>query len=187
MEAELKDLAIAREVAGQVVFVGPQPHAVIAAYLRKAHAFVAASMKEANGGEDAPVNTIKEAFAIGVPTVATKHGGIPELVVDGETGVLARENDPMDLALAIERLLALSDQWSEMTLRARKRIEDEYEDGVILRKYERLYDHLLGARAAHGLPPGPDRAVGESAPAKRDGPGSPGLRELKKVKGASTQ
>lgn len=155
IENALKELARAQGVSEQVTFVGSQPHAVIAEHLRNAHVFIAASMKAEDGGEDAPVNTIKEAFAIGVPTVATNHGGIPELVIDGKTGVLTRENDPTDLARGIERIIQLKDQWGEMTLRARRKIEEEYEDGVILQKYENLYYDLLGhqRRDARAVPP----------------------------------
>jgi glycosyltransferase involved in cell wall biosynthesis len=48
---------------------------------------------------------IVEAFATGLPVVASRLGVIPELVRDGETGLLVAENDPAALAAALERLL----------------------------------------------------------------------------------
>lgn len=56
-------------------------------------------------GNEATTRVIPEAFSAGVPVVATRTGGIPELVADGETGLLAEPNSPASLAAAIRRAL----------------------------------------------------------------------------------
>jgi glycosyltransferase involved in cell wall biosynthesis len=69
------------------------------AYLPDADAFALTSKTEALG------SSILEAMAAGVPVVATRAGGIPEIVVDGATGLLAPVGDPAAVARAIDRLL----------------------------------------------------------------------------------
>jgi len=49
---------------------------------------------------------IMEAMAAGLPVVSTQIGGIPEMVVENETGLVVPPNDPLALADAMERLLA---------------------------------------------------------------------------------
>lgn len=67
--------------------------------------FVMPSVELADGRRDGIPVALMEAMAIGVPVVATSVSGIPELVVDGETGVLVPPEDETALADAIERLL----------------------------------------------------------------------------------
>jgi glycosyltransferase involved in cell wall biosynthesis len=58
--------------------------------------------------------TILEAMSLKLPIVATKVGGIPEVVVDGETGYLARCADPASLAVALEKMLCQPYSWKSM-------------------------------------------------------------------------
>ena len=70
------------------------------AHLRRASALTVV----ASSFENFP-NTVLESLAHGCPTVATRVGGIPEIVRDGETGLLVAPDDPEALATAILRLL----------------------------------------------------------------------------------
>lgn len=65
---------------------------------------------------------ILEAFSRGVPVIATDIGGIPELVVEGETGFLFDAGDPTGLADAIARAYVAMSGWSAMSERARDRV-----------------------------------------------------------------
>ncbi len=67
-----------------------------------------------------------EVMACGLPVVATKVGGIPEIVVDGETGLLIEPNNPQELAMAIEKLLDSPDLRQEMGKAGRKRVEEKF-------------------------------------------------------------
>ncbi|WP_422366877.1 glycosyltransferase [Pelagibius sp.] len=144
----------------RVRFLGARPHSDIRALLEKSHIFIAASMTSATGGTDAPVNTIKEAMAIGVPTCATRHGGIPELVEEGVTGVLAREDNPVDLAAALQRLLAAEVAWPALTQRARRRVEKSYGIEVVTDRLLAVYAQALAA----GERQRPDTAVPAAPP-----------------------
>lgn len=142
----LQRLAVDSGIAGKVRFTGALTHADISARLADSHIFVAPSETSANGGMDAPTNTIKEAMAVGVPVCATRHGGIPELVEDGVTGMLAHEADPHDLCRAIERLLEAAPSWPDLARNARKRVEDRYEIGAITERLLQCYGRAMEAR-----------------------------------------
>lgn len=135
----LEELSAALGLSAKVHFAGMQPHRAVSDLLTRSHIFIAPSETSPTGGADAPVNTIKEAMAVGVPVCATRHGGIPELVEDGVTGTLAREADPEDLGKAILRLIALEPQWPDITRSARRRVEDNYEISTVTRKLLEVY------------------------------------------------
>lgn len=77
---------------------------VLAAY-RDGGIFILGSRETADGDRDGIPNSMAEAMSMEMPVVATKVSGIPELVEDGVTGLLAAPRDPAGLAAAIERLL----------------------------------------------------------------------------------
>ncbi|MFA5193511.1 MAG: glycosyltransferase, partial [Verrucomicrobiia bacterium] len=84
--------------------------------LRRAWVFVLPSASEASP------NAIIEAMAMGLPVVATRVGGIPELVVDGITGLLVEPHNPASLAEAIVTLLTDETRRRQMGERGRQRI-----------------------------------------------------------------
>jgi colanic acid/amylovoran biosynthesis glycosyltransferase len=58
-----------------------------------------------DGDMDGIPNTLIEAMALGIPVVTTSLSGIPELVIDGETGVVVRPGDPEELAAGLQALI----------------------------------------------------------------------------------
>ena len=132
-------------LTGDVIFHGARPHEEITPLLEGAHMLFAPCMTSASGGIDGPVNVIKEAMASGVLVVSTHHGGIPELVEDGVTGVLARENDGEDLTRATFRLLALEPRWPTIAECARQRVTAIYDINCVTRQLLSTYARLTDA------------------------------------------
>jgi len=83
---------------------GPKPQHELRERLARASVFVLPSVPEAGGGMDNLPTVIMEAMATGLPVVSTRIGGIPEMVVDDETGLLVRPKDAVALAEAIEKV-----------------------------------------------------------------------------------
>jgi glycosyltransferase involved in cell wall biosynthesis len=90
---------------GRVRFSGALGHAEALARLRGASAFALPCRELASGDRDGLPVALVEAMSAGVPAVTTPVGGIPELVRDGETGLLAAPDDPASVAAALTRVL----------------------------------------------------------------------------------
>jgi glycosyltransferase involved in cell wall biosynthesis len=92
--------------------------------------------------------SILEAMAAGLPVVATAVGGIPELVVDGETGLLVPPGDAQALADALRRLLGDPSLRRRFGDAARERAERDFSVERVRRAHVDLYERLL----AGGMP-----------------------------------
>lgn len=90
--------------------------------------------------------TLLEAMAIGLPIVATRVGGNPEIVLDGQTGRLVPSESPSQLAAAMCELLADPRLWSSYGTLGRKRVEEQFNIKHMVTQYEQLYRELFAAK-----------------------------------------
>ena len=88
-----RDLTAALGIGHAVTFLGAQPHDVVARELRQACALVQHSVTASNGDSEGTPVAVLEAGAMGLPVVATRHAGIPDVVQEGVTGLLGDERD----------------------------------------------------------------------------------------------
>ena len=91
-------------------------------------------------------NTLLESLAAGVPVVATRVGGTPEVIEDGEHGLLVPVNDPQALADAISRVLADPVLAARLGASGQRRVAEEFSFEAVVRKTEDLYRELLAAK-----------------------------------------
>lgn len=129
---------------GRVVLHGAATQDAVIAALHRADVALAPSVRAGSGDEDAPVNTLKEAMATELPVVATRHGGIPELVEHEVNGLLVPERDPAALAAAIARLAASPGEWRRLGAAGRNKTVDNYDRRSILRRTLNAYRAALG-------------------------------------------
>ncbi len=87
-----------------------------------------------------------EAMAGGKPIVATRVGGVPEVVEDGETGFLVPPRDAEALAGAILKLARDENLRREMGEKGWKRAREKFDISLIAQQYERLYEERLGKK-----------------------------------------
>ena len=104
-------------------------------------------------------NSVMEAMASGLPVVASAVGGIPELVVDGQTGRLVPPGDPDALAAALLNLMERPELAADFGRAGRLRIEETYSFTRMVNQFETLYLTELDARTS--------LAAGPAARAKR--------------------
>ncbi len=99
-----KKLVADLDLDKHVEFLGAQGPETVSSLMRGARGFVQHSVVAQNGdSEGAPVGII-EAQMSGLPVVSTRHGGIPEIVLEGETGFLVEEGDVVGMGQALVRL-----------------------------------------------------------------------------------
>jgi glycosyltransferase involved in cell wall biosynthesis len=133
---KLKQLADNLGITEKLVFLGFQPREKVRDWMQRAKLLVLPSIEEAQGV------VILEAMACGTPVVASKVGGIPEMV-SPEVGVLVPPGDVKALAAAIEGVLRDPYQWSSMSRCARYWVEKHYDWSYIARQYIEIYQSLI--------------------------------------------
>lgn len=126
-----------------VTFLGDVPHEQVPEVLQRLDIFAMPSTWEGFG-----VSAV-EAGAMGLPAVASDVHGIPDVVVDGETGILVPPANADALAAAIGRLAADPELRRRMGAAGRAFVEKNYRWQDNARLMERLYDEMLAGRAAH--------------------------------------
>lgn len=107
MEEELKSLA--SEMKDKVVFLGAKTHAELPEIYASADVFVAPSVSMENGAKEGFGLVIIEAMASGIPVVASRSGGIVDIINDRENGILCEEKNINELSNAINEVLKDSD------------------------------------------------------------------------------
>lgn len=99
-----KRMASALGLESYVKFLGGQSHETVSELMRQSRAFVQHSLEAENGDSEGTPNAIMEAQMSGLPVIATTHGGIPDVVIDGETGFLVPEGAVLDMGNRILKL-----------------------------------------------------------------------------------
>ena len=135
--ANLERLAHEVGVAEAVTFVGQVPHEWMPLYLRAADVFVLYS-----GYEGLP-HVVLEAMAAGVPVVASRKGGIPEVIGDGVTGLLVEWGDETVLADTVERVLCDAALARRLGEAGRARVERDFGWGGLVERTAALLAEVV--------------------------------------------
>lgn len=141
VEEELTRLGM----AGHVELLGNLPHDEVLRRLQESQIFALPCIDLRGQGEhiDGIPVALMEAMAEGLPTVSTAISGIPELIEDGDSGLLVPERDEVRLAEALKRLIDDGDLRARLGRGGRKRIEERFELGTNVGKLVRLYWEAL--------------------------------------------
>jgi colanic acid/amylovoran biosynthesis glycosyltransferase len=143
LRASLEQQADRLGLGGRVSFLGGLPHREIMRLMGRAQLYVQPSVTPSDGDQEGVPTTLMEAMATGLPVVATRHSGIPELVEDGASGLLVPEYDVDALADALVRLVNSPGQWAELGRKGRAMVEADFNAAVQGRRMEALYAELL--------------------------------------------
>jgi len=141
-----KILATVRKagLTDKVNLLGNQPYAVLMKEAYKNHLFVSTSVTASDGDTEggAPVSLIDMA-ATGMPIVSSFHCDIPEVILHGETGRLAKEKDIDDIYRQLKWYVDNQDSWQALLQKGRKRMEEEYNAGIQGQRLFEMYNKLL--------------------------------------------
>ena len=105
LENELRREINELSLQNRVVLTGAKPQTELRRRLAAANVFVLPSVIDPDGGMDNLPTVIMEAMATGLPVVSTNIGGIPEMVIENETGFLVQPGETAAIADAIERVV----------------------------------------------------------------------------------
>lgn len=129
-------------LSGRVVFPGPIPNEEVPRYMAHAAVFAYPS----RGGEGIP-RALLEAMACEAPVVATSVSGIPEAVIDGETGLLVGRQDVEGLARALELLLSDESLARRLGRNARRKILEGFSHDVVIPQIAELLKEVSAERS----------------------------------------
>lgn len=129
----------------KVKFLGSLPYPEIKKYLANSDFLLAPYQTSKNGDSEGIPNIIKEAMAVGLPVVTTKHSGIPELIKDGLSGYLAEEKDLAKLTEKIKKCINNYEKNKKFVLSARKKIEQKFDLIKQVNTLEKIYREIIGA------------------------------------------
>lgn len=127
LETELRGLATRLGVSDRVRFLGARDESYVAQALADADLFVLPSVVAQNGQMEGLPVALMESLASGVPTVASDLSGIPEIILDGVTGLLAPPGDSASLATALESMMTNPDLVRRCIHNGRALVEREFE------------------------------------------------------------
>lgn len=143
LREELQQLISELGIADKVKLLGWRQQQEIITILDRSHLFIAPCVTAKDGNQDAPVNTLKEAMAMGLPVIATYHGGIPELVEDGVSGCLVAERDSDAIAQKLQYLLRNPQLWLTMGQNGRNFVEQHYDIEGLNDRLVAIYENRL--------------------------------------------
>ena len=134
--ARLEALAASLGLGGMVRFLGER--ADVRSLLPAFDLMVAPSI-----GREGLGVAVLEAMDAGIPVVASRVGGLPEVVIDRTTGILVPEGDVKALAAAMQAVLSDPAQARALGEAGRRRVEDEFRAAAMVRRIESIYEGAL--------------------------------------------
>lgn len=140
----LLNLARDLQLSDNILFMDEVPHTELVQYYSLADVFVLPSVKNKTGETEGFGVVLLEAIACGLAVIGSNVGGIPDIIKDGETGLLARPGDPHDLGNQIIRLLSDANLREKVVLKAQRLINANFTWEVIADRFIATYNDVLG-------------------------------------------
>jgi glycosyltransferase involved in cell wall biosynthesis len=130
------------DVEDSVHFVGEIPHSRVPKLMAQSTIYTMHCMTASDGDQEGMGVTFAEASAVGLPIVTTRHNGIPDVVLDGETGFLVPEGDTKAMSKKICALAKNEGMRREMGSEGRKHIEENFNLSDQVAKMRTLYKEI---------------------------------------------
>lgn len=124
---KLEKLIMEEEMEDVVLLKGIQPHSAIFEFFSKAAIFVLPCVIAKNGDRDGIPNVIIESLAVQIPVISTNVSGIPEIIVNNQTGLVIPPRDEKSLANAMIFLLQNSEKQKMFAKNGRNLVEEKFD------------------------------------------------------------
>jgi colanic acid/amylovoran biosynthesis glycosyltransferase len=142
LKSSLQSLLEKLGVGDKIELLGWQDQEGVIGLLRDSDILLAPSVTGGDGNQEGIPVVLMEALAQGIPVIATRHSGIPELVRDGEAGFLVPERDPDALAEKLEYLIEHPERWSGMGRKGRGHVEEHFNIDKLNDRLVEIYREL---------------------------------------------
>lgn len=145
LRSELQNLIAVLGMQRQIELAGWKTQQEVRQRFDESHIFLLASETSKDGDEEGMPQVLKEAQAMALPVLSTRHSGIPELVIDGRTGFLVAERDVPAMAERLRFLIQHPEQWPLLGRAGRRHVE---EIGDMEKANDRLVELYAGIHAS---------------------------------------
>lgn len=142
LREKLEELIERIDTHDRVTLLGYRPQSEIQEMLRSADMFLLPSVTSQNGDKEGTPTALLEAQASGVPVISSTHAGIPEIVDDGETGILVPERDIDRIQEALHRLIRDEQMRHTMGEHGREKVLENHSIEAVATRLNRLYDSV---------------------------------------------
>jgi colanic acid/amylovoran biosynthesis glycosyltransferase len=132
-----------QELGVGATFLGEQSQQTIRSWLDRARVFCGPSVTHEDGMKEAFGNVFSESQSMGVPVVSFRHGGIPETMRDGISGLLAPERDVEQLAAHLTRYLEDNGFWIQSREEGMRWVRQQFDVRTQTAKLEAIYDSVI--------------------------------------------
>ena len=148
LQPELEMLAGGLGILRDVHFVGFLSQSKLLQLYASSHLFLHPSEISSNRDQEGVPNSVLEAMATGLPAVATRHGGIPEAIDHGRTGLLLAEEDHVGLANAMQLITSSPGLLKQMGERAHAAIVERFGQDAQIDQLESFYEEAIRMNGA---------------------------------------
>ncbi|MBI9088874.1 MAG: glycosyltransferase [Desulfobacterium sp.] len=140
---KVQDLIKELDLGARTRLCGTLTHEEVISHYKESDLFVLGCQIADNGDRDGIPNVMAESMAMNLPVVATDVSGIPEFLEDGVTGRMVPSKNPEMLADAMEALLTDEALRKRVTTAARKRVEQDFDNKILVRELAGKYKAMI--------------------------------------------
>lgn len=140
LRIELETLA--EKLLQRYQFLGLQPSDEVKRWMNRSKLLAVPSITAKNGDSEGLPMVVVEAQSMGLPIVGSIHAGIPEAVINGETGFLVPEQDHQGLAKSILKLLEDETLWEKMSHNGKQRMQSQFNLSQQTKTLDEIYQTI---------------------------------------------
>ena len=143
MKDDLMNLSDRLNLSDKVIYIPKVPQEKLLEFYTSANLFVLPSVVNEKGETEGLGVVLLEAMACGLPVIGSAVGGIPDIIKDGETGLLARQKEPDSLAEKITKLFSDAPLRRKLAENGYKMVEKNFSWDTISEKFIQIYQEVL--------------------------------------------
>ena len=135
-ESKLKSLTERLGVSEAVLFLGYKEYKELPRYVEMADIFIRPSLSEGFG------NSFVEAMAVNTPIIGTEIGGIPDFLINKETGLFCKVEDHISIAKAVEKYINNKELYERIQKKGRELVLEKYSWDIVAKKMDKVFNKM---------------------------------------------